>query len=262
MKPNIPLIFILILTGNLIKGQNPDSISYIQKSNSFNIQFGFNQIKERNLLPLVHRGMLTELSFESEKIKRNLRQFQFSFIYSRLKTSLEEMSKSANIKLEINYSYNIPIFQKKNFRYYLGPQASICYSFMLYPNWDESHSYWADYLSLGANNIFSFSLRHESEWFTSLHFSLFSFFSRPDETRPYKMDDYSLGGILKAFNTGIEPGLINKVLQINLKTEYRFPVFVTKREAITFNMDIIRISGNNGQPIFQMINQFGIKIML
>ena len=262
MKTNILLIIILILTGTIIKGQDSDLLSNHHKIYSVNIQLGLNQIKEMNLLPLVHKGILTEFSFETEKIKSGLRQFQFLFSYSRIKTSLEEMSKSGNISLGFNYSYNFLIFKKNNLSYYLGPKASLCYSFILFPNWDDSHGYWADHLSFGPNNILSVALRHESEWFTSLNFSLFSLFSRPEEIRPYKMDDSSFGGILKALNSNIEPGLMDKIFQINFKTEYRFPVFVTKQEAITFNMNIIRISGNDEQPIFQIINMFGIKIML
>jgi hypothetical protein len=262
MKTNILLITILILTTSMIKGQDSDSSSNHNKIYSVSIQSGLNQIKEMNLLPLVHKGFLTELSFETEKIKSSLRQFQFSLTYSRVKTGLEEMSKSGNIKFGLNYSYNFLVFQKNNLRYYLGPQTSLCYSFMLFPNWDDSHGYWADYISFGPNNIISVSLRHESEWFSSLNFSLFSLFSRPEEIRPFKMDDSSFGGIIKALNSNIEPGLMDKVFQINFKTEYRFPVFVTKREAITFNMNIVRISDNEGQPVFQIINMFGLKIML
>ena len=262
MKTTILFIFFLVLSGGHIKGQDQDSEATRHKIYSVGMQLGQNQIREMNLLPLVHKGMITEFSFETEKIKSSLRQFQFFLSWSRVKTSLEEMSKSANIRLGLNYSYNLLIFQKNNLRYYLGPQTSLCYSFMLYPNWDESHSYWADYLSFGTNNILFVSLRHENEWFTSINFSLFNFFSRPEEIRPYKMDDYSPGGILKAFNSNIEPGLMNKVFQIRFKTEYRFPVFVTKREAVTYNTDILRISGNNGHPIFQITNCIGLKIML
>jgi hypothetical protein len=261
MKTNLLSIFPFLLTVGTIKGQVQDLIS-VDKTYSVSARFGQNQIKEMNLFPMVHKGTVTELSFETEKMKNSLRQFQLLFTYSRVKTSLEEMSKSGNIRLGINYSYNFLIFEKNNFRYYLGPQTSLCYSFMLFPNWDDSHSYWADYLSLGPNNVFSVSLKHQSEWFTSLNFALVSFASRPAENRPFKMDDSSVGGILRALNSNIEPGLINKVLQINFRTEYRFPVFVTKREAVTFNSDIIRISGNGEQPVFQIINRFGIKIML
>jgi hypothetical protein len=221
-----------------------------------------NQIKEMNLLPLVHRGTLTEISFETEKIKNTLRQFQFSLTYSRLKTNMEEISNSGNIKIGLGYSFNFLVFKNNNLRYYLGPLALLSYSYMLYPNWDDSHGYWADYLSFGASNILSVSLRHDKEWFTSLNFGLVSFFSRPEETRSYKMDDSSFGGIMKALNSNIETGSMNKALQINLRSEYRFPVFLTKREAITYSMDIIRLSQKDEQPVFQIIYSIGIKIML
>jgi len=262
MKTNIRLIIILILTTSIIKGQDSDSSVNPRKIYSVNLQSGLNQIREKNLLPLVHKGFVTELSFETEKIKSSLRQFQFTFTYSRVKTSIEEMSKSGNIKLGLNYSFNFLVFQKTNFRYYLGPQASLCYSFMMFPNWDDSHGYWADYMSFGPNNIFSVSLRHECEWFAAINFSLLGLFSRPKEIRPFKMDDSSFGGIFKALNSNVEPGLMNRLFQINIRTEYRFPVFVNKREAITFNTNIIRISGINGQPVFQIINMLGLKIML
>jgi len=262
MKTNILLIFIIILVGSRINGQDPESSFRYHKTYSLNLHVGMNQIKEMNLLPLVHKGMISELSFETEKRKDNLRLFQFNFAYSRLKTSLEEMSKSANIKLGMNYSYNYPVYQKNNLRYYLGPQVSLSYSLMVFPNWDESHSYWADYLSFGANNILSMTHKNENEWFSSLSFSLLGFFSRPDEIRPYKMDDYTLDGILKAFNSNIESGLMNKVLLINYRTEYRFPVLNNKMEAITFNLDVLRISRHDEQPVFQIKTLLGIKIIL
>jgi hypothetical protein len=262
MKTKILLMYILLLIGNLIKGQDTDLSSVSDKTYSVNFQLGLNQIREMNLLPLVHKGKLTELSFETEKIKSGLRQFQFSFLFSRIKTGAEEMPKSGNIRLGLDYSYNFLIFQKNNLRYYLGPQASLCYSYMLYPNWDDSHGYWADYFSFGPNNILSVSVKHEREWFTSLNFSLISFFSRPEEIRQYKMDNSSVEGILKSLNSNIEPGSVNRALQINFKTEYRFPVLVNKREALTYDMSIIRLSQKNGQPIFQFIWQIGIKIML
>jgi hypothetical protein len=262
MKPNILLILILIPNITMIKGQDRDSSFNHHKIYSINIQLGRNQIREMNLLPLVHKGILTELSFETEKVKTSLRQFQFFLVYSRVKTGLEEMSKSGNIGLGLTYSYNFKILQNTHVSYYLGPQISLCYSYMLYPNWDDSHGYWADFLSFGPNNVLSVKLKNKSEWFTSLNFSLFSLFSRPEEIRPYKMDDSSIGGILEDLNSNIEPGLMNNALQIGFKTEYRFVIFSTKREAITYNMDIIRFSQKEEQPVLQIICRFGIKIML
>jgi hypothetical protein len=262
MKTKVLLIQVLILTGYPVNGQDNKQSSDHAKTYSINFQLGLNQIKEMNLLPVVHNGRLTEFSFETEKIKRSLRQFQFSFLYSRIKTEAEEMSKSGNIKLGLDYSYNFLIFKKNNLHYYLGPQASLCYSYMLYPNWDDSHGYWADYLSFGPNNILSVALKNDREWFTSLDFSLISFFSRPQEIRPYKMDDSSVEGILKSLNSNIETGTVNKAFKLNFKTEYRFPVLIDKQEAITFDMNMIRLTKKNEQPIFQFIWQVGIKIIL
>jgi len=262
MKTKFLLISFMMLPVIMIMGQDPPPSSTPHKIYSVNLQFGMNQIREKNLLPLVHRGTLTELSFETEKIKSSLRQFEASFIYSRLKTNLEEMAKSGNIRLELNYSYNFLIYHNTNFIYYLGPRTSLCYSYMLYPNWDDSHGYWADYLSFGLNNVISLRTEHERELFTSLNIGLLSLLSRPDEIRPFKMDDSSFGGIMKALNSNIAPGTINKALQINFKTEYRFPIFLTKREAITYNLDITRFSSDNSEPIIQVIHRLGLKIML
>jgi hypothetical protein len=261
MKTTIFLLSIMLLIGCRINAQDQDSLSG-NKIYSVGLQIGLNQIREMNLLPLAHRGTLSELSLETEKRKNGLRLFQFYFTYSRVRTSMEELFPSANIRLGLNYSYNFQIFQKNKFKYYLGPQSSLSYSLMIYPNWDESHNYWANFLTLGASNVVSVSPGNDNEWVTSLNFSVFGIFSRPEESRPYKMDDNTSGGVLKELNSNIEPGSMNNLLQVNFKTEYRFPVFVTKREAITFNMDIIRIAGKEGQPVLQIISRIGIKIML
>lgn len=115
---------------------------------------------------------------------------------------------------------------------------------------------------MGAGNDLSFSRRSDREWVTSLDFSLAGLFSRPVNERPYKMDDYTAGGVLKTLNSNIEAGLLNKVLVVNFKTEYRFPILSDKREAIFYSMDFIRMSGNDGDPVCQIINRLGIKIIL
>jgi hypothetical protein len=261
MKTSILMIIIPLIIIIESSGQDHDTlINY--SHNSISISFGQNQIREMNLLPMVHKGKETGLSYEFEKVHKNLQQFQTFLTCSRMKTSLEEMSVSVNIRLGFSYSYNFLLFSNKKLKYYAGPQTGLCYSIMLYPNWDESHSYWADHLSVGAGNALSVAFRNEKEWFTSLNFSLLGFFSRPDDLRDFKMDDYTAAGVLKALNSNLESGLMNKVLHINFKTEYRFPVLNNKREAFIYNIDITRMSGNNGCPVFQIINRIGIKIML
>jgi hypothetical protein len=256
------MILLLILFVSKNYGQDPGFISEHPKTYSISIHAGTDQIREKILLPLVHKGMVTELSFGTEKIKGSLRQFELLIDYSRLKTNLEEMAKSASVRIGLGYAYNFRLLQSKNFMYYLGPKVSLSYSFGVYPNWDESHIYWADCLSFGVNNIFTLPLPKEREWFTSLSIPLLGFFSRPEDIRPFKMDNVTPGGILKAFHSQVESGFIHNLMLINFKTEYRFPVFTHKREAITFQMDVIRMSKKDGNPIFQLITMLGLKIML
>ena len=153
------IIFILLLQAvilNPVWGQ--------ESSHSFHVigvGKGLNQIKEENLLPLVHTGFATIVSYEFRNMKGNYQDFQFSAIYSLPKTRAESLSATANIGLNAIYSYCFGLMGGDAVRYYLGPQAKIAYSMAFYPNWDDSHLYWADYYSAGLNNILSFRLKNE-----------------------------------------------------------------------------------------------------
>lgn len=263
MKPFFPLVLILTFYIVRISGQETTQIPGPgNKSFAVHLHTGLNQIMDKSLLPLKHSGMATEFSLEKEKIKGSLRNFEFLFTYSRLKTSFEEMAKSANVRIGLSYSFNLPVFLQENIRYYAGPKILAHYSLMTYPNWDESHIYWADCFCAGINNVLSVSLRNGTEWFSTLSFPLVGIFSRPENVRPYKMDAFTTGGIIKAFHSNLETGFINRLLLIGFDTEYRFPVLKGKREAFTFSMDITRMSEKNGSPVLQLTTMLGIKIML
>ena len=244
-----------------VTGQQTDQLVLLEKSNSLELHTGLNQIKEMNLLPVSNSGLITEFSFAREKRGKQLHQFQISIAYSRLKTRFEDMAKSGNIGLSIYYAKNWHLIQEGNISYFMGPHASISYSFMLYPNWDDSHGYWANTFSAGMNNILSVKLRNNQEWFTSLKIPLFSLYSRPEVERLYKMDDSSVAGLLKSLNGDIESGTWNRAFQLNFVTEYRFPVFSNKMEALSYSIDFMRISKRNGSPVIQLINKLGIKFM-
>jgi hypothetical protein len=233
-------------------------------------------MNEQILLPLVHKGTMIKVSCDLENTGKSLNETQISVIYSRIKTSLEDISKSGNIKLDFIYSRNYLIFQSNNLKYFFGPQISLCYSFMIYPDWDESHFYWADYLGAGASNIVTIGLKNGDEWFTSLKIPVFSLYSRPDDYRLYKMEDSSPTGVIRALHSGIGAGSWNRVFQLNLNSEYRFTVLQNKRnarkysidfirksrtEAFTYSFDFIRISKKGEQAFIQITNQLGLKFM-
>jgi len=240
-------------------GQINDSI---RTAHGIAIEFGINQIKDENLHPKVSTGTLTEFSYGFEKRKKVWHQFHFALGYSRLKTELEDLSKSLNITVNTAYSWNYPLARKKKFSYYLGPEASIAYCLSFFPNWDDSHLYWADYYSIGVRNSFSVQLKNESEWVAFVSLPLFSVFSRPELYRLYKIDDTDFGGIMSNLNSNIAPAHLTNVFYVKFQTEYRFPVFKKKRQALTFSTDYTRVKHDEGNIFSQLSYQFGIKFLL
>ena len=226
------------------------------------LQFGVNQIKEQNLHNKVSTGTITDMAYGFEKRDRHLQQFCLSLGYSRLKTGLEDLSKTINIKMDLDYSFDFLLVRKRNFRYYLGPEAGIAYSLSFYPNWDDSHLYWADYYSVGINNSIMVQSRKGHQWITSLSLPFFSVFSRPEPYRLYKIDDTSFGGIVGNMNSNLTPAHLKNVFYVKLRTEYRFEAFKNKQEAFTFSAAYCGVKHDNGQKYSQLSYLIGIKFLL
>ena len=239
-----------------------------QRSNSnqlahvIGIQFGVNQIKDKNLHSKVNAGTSTKLFYAFEKKEKNWHQFQFTIGYSRLKTGLEDLSKTINLELDLDYSLNFPALGKRNFKYYVGPEARIAYNVSFYPNWDDSHLYWADYYALGVSNILFLELNNENQWISSISFPLFSVFSRPDLYRLYKIDDTDFSGIVNNLNSNLTPATVPNVFYIRFRTEYRVPIFKDKQQGFTFSTDYSFVTENSGNSFSQLSYQVGIKILL
>lgn len=226
------------------------------------IQFGVNQIKDENLHSKVNTGTSTKLFYAFEKKEKNWHQFQFTIGYSRLKTGLEDLSKTINLELDLDYSLNFPVLRKRNFNYYVGPDARITYNVSFYPNWDDSHLYWADYYAVGVSNILFLELKNENEWISSISFPLFSVFSRPDLYRLYKIDDTDVSGIVNNLNSNLTPATATNVFYIRFRTEYRVPIFKDKQQGFTFSTDYSFVTENSGNSFSQLCYQVGIKILL
>jgi hypothetical protein len=75
------------------------------------------------------------------------------------------------------------------------------------------------------------------------------------------MDNSSAGGIFSALNSDLRSGFWNRAFQLNFSTEYRFPVFKNKREAISYSLDIVNVTKKDEHPVIQSVNQIGIKFM-
>jgi len=262
MKFRILILTILplLLTGPGGVAQEADSSSRVLHFGS--LQFGLNQIKEENLHPKVSTGTCMDLTYGFEIRKKNWQKFHLTLGYSRLKTELEELSKSLNVKINLSYSTGFKLTRGTKFNYYLGPEATLAYNFSFLPNWDDSHLYWADYLSIGVKNSFLVKLKNKNALVTDLSIPLFSVFSRPELYRLYKIDDTDAGGIISNLNSNISAAHLTNVFFLHFQTEWRFPVFKTKTQAFTYSLDWVRVKHNDGNPYNQLTNQIGLKLFL
>ena len=229
---------------------------------NLSLQFGVNQIRDENLHPKVSTGTITEFSYGFEKRRKNWQKFHLTLGYSRLKTKLEDLSKTINLKINLGYSNGFRLTHGAKFLYYLGPEVTLAYNDSYLPNWDDSHFYWADYLSVGVRNSFWVKVKSRSEWVSDISVPLFSVFSRPDLYRLYKIDDTSFGGMLGNLNSNITAAHLTNVFFVLFRTEYRFPVFKNQVQAFTYSFEWVRVRHDDGNPYNQLSNQIGIKFYL
>jgi hypothetical protein len=226
------------------------------------IAAGMNQIREGNLLPRLHSGFVTTLSYDHRRLGDDYRGVQATIGYSTVSAEPEGPTKSLNALVNAAYSYGFGLIQTVHLKYFIGPTMKIAYSFGGYPNWDDSHPYWANNLSLGLENIASYELEDNTRLFSTLSIAILSLSSRPDLLRLYKIDDATFNGVMKVLHSNVNTGSWNTVFGIHFTMEYQFPVFHTKTEALFYSFDYTRMSNDNALPYAQLIHQIGVRILL
>ena len=264
-KLQILLILLLSLpsSNKIVNAQNSE------KSNTqhyIGYEPGIIQLREMNLIPKVHSGMINNLTYVFEKANINYQSFIFVFGYSRPKTAIErnegisDKYDKNNGHLLLQYSYNLSIFNGNNIKYYLGPKLAYSYSLSYYHGWD-SHAYWGNYFSLGPNNYLLINLNDNRSWAATLNLSLFGFYNRPDKMRLYKVEDWSFGNIIKITNKKYTAGYWTNAFQIQLSAEYR-TVLEKRKFAVKYNFFYSRIKSENSEPLFELIHRIGAIISL
>jgi hypothetical protein len=231
-------------------------------THSIGVTIGVNQVKEANLLPRVHTGFVTTLSYGCTRSQQNYTDFQFLLGYSRIIARSEDITKSANVMIGTSYSYAFKVLEDQSLTYFLGPEVKLSYSAGAYPNWDDSHLYWANYLSAGINNVLIYAFQNETQLVSHVSIPLLSLFSRPDLVRLNKFDDLSFSGLIKSLHSNMTLGFWNMAFYLHIDLEYHFPVFRTKQEAFFYSLEYVRLRGSDGNPYTQLIHQVGIKVLL
>jgi hypothetical protein len=257
----LTIVFLPLLI-NLVYAQ--DTINEVPKYSfhAIGISVGINQEMEENLLPFIHSGFILNLSYDYRHIKTNYQDIQLILGFSRIAAEPEDVTKSGNIQINTSYSYCFNLVDKPEFKFFLGPQIGASYSYSIFPNWDDSHGYWANYFSLGSNAVVQYNLCDNQRFQCSLSFPLLSLFSRPDLLRLYKFDKASFGGIFESLHSNMKAGFWDSVFALHLSLEYQFPILQTKIEAISYSFDYARVKRSDGNPFHQLIQQIGLKVLL
>jgi len=230
------------------------------KRSSLHLSYGFNQVKEENLHPKVHSGSITTFSYGRYFKSMNISELEISLSYSRVRTGYEDWSKTVNGQLEAEYKYLFAAVSRNKISYSVGPEINICYNVNFYPNWDESHLYWANQLSLGVGNRFSYAISESQSLVFDLGFSFFSVLSRPINDRQYKIDDTSFGCIVESLHSNPESGSFGKSFRLSCNAEYRFHLNRKVSKAFCYTFDYVKAEGENSSLFQNNSNQLGFKI--
>lgn len=235
--------------------ENPDSLA----RNRLTLDFGVNRIREENLHPKVHTGTITGLEYGRACKSKNITGWGIGFRYSRLKTSYEDLSASANIQIRAHYHYLFRVIQGK-YTYAVGPEVKVIYNVGLYPNWDESHIYWANTFSVGVDNEFRYEISETRSLIFNGTISVLSFLSRPDPNRQYKFDDLSFGGIVDNFHSNMVAGTVNKAFTCVCLAEYKFGISNRLSQGLFYRVEYSRMKGSPALPFQQNMHHVGLKL--
>lgn len=232
------------------------------KWNAVSVTGGINQIKEFQLAPKVHSGFTAGANYEYMYIGDYISGVRINLDGSGLASDMEKKYQSANIRLRANYQYLFLLFDTGFMSYYFGFEGGMNYSVSMYPNWDESHLYWANYVGVGIKNRYGIHINDNNHVIINFALPFFVVASRPQMNREYKMDDFSLGGILKSLHSHPEVTLFKRNAIIELSVEYQFWGYKKYIPAFYYNIYCSRLQSKTGDPYQDMVHQFGLKIYL
>jgi hypothetical protein len=256
MKSILTLIFVL-----------PAFICYSQsdadlplRQNRISVTTGLTQFKDENLHPKTFRGITIGSSYQHSRISKNISEYGAGLKISLMNTSYEDFPSSVNILILANYKYLFNIVNNHNLHYYLGPLADMQYGTSAYFNWDESHLYFANFLSAGISNRISYESGNKT-FNLNLDFPVLSCISRPEPNRQYKIDDMTFSGILNNLASNPEVVLPDKNFYLKTGLEMKYLSGRKKLRSVGYNFMYHRMKASNGMPYQNIENTISYKFI-
>jgi hypothetical protein len=256
MKSILTLLFLL-----------PAFISYSQsdadmpvKQNRIAVTTGLNQFKDENIHPKVFRGITIGSSYLHSRISKNILEYGAGFKITLMNTSYEDFPSSVNILILANYKYLFSIVSSQSLHYYLGPLADMQYGTSAYFNWDESHFYFANYLSGGISNRITYKAGNKTFDF-NLDVPLLSCICRPELNRQYKIDDMTFTGIFTNLASNPEVVFPDKNFYVKAGIEMNYQSGRKKLRSIGYNFMYHNMKAANGLPYQNIENTISYKFI-
>jgi hypothetical protein len=248
MKFLLPLLLLNIFIAEGLAGQ--DLIIPV-KQNSLSFNLGHIQNKEENLHPKVFRGFHAGAEYMHSHMKKHISEFSTHLNLSLLNTVYEGFASAPGISLQGHYHYLFPVIKKAGWNYYTGPAANLQYGANAYFNWDESHIYFANFISAGISNRLNFNTGNYIIVFT-FDLPVFSFINRPQSNRQYKYDDFTFTGVVKNLYGQPEPAFPGN--HFFMKSKLEFSLGKQRLRYIGFNFQYQYMRAEKGMP-FQHVEQ-------
>jgi hypothetical protein len=224
------------------------------KQNNISVTLGYNQFKDENIHPKVFRGLLLGSSFTHSKTGKGISEYSAGLKVSLMKTAYEAFPSSANILIHGHYKYLFTVAHNENLIYYLGPVSDLQYGTSAYFNWDDSHLYFANYLSGGIGTRITYRTANKS-FDLNFDIPIVSIISRPELNRQYKIDNVTFGGILSNLSSNLESALPDKNFYARMSIEMKFLSARNKLRSVGYNFRYHYMKAGKGNP-YQNIEHY------
>ena len=238
------LLFLICLAGLLSAQDNKEASA---RQNNITITTGYIQLKDKNLNPKIHSGVVLGVHYNHSEISKILSEFGAGFKVSLLSTVYESFPSSPGIQLLANYKYLFKIIDREKINLYFGPNSDLQFGTNAFFNWDESHLYWANYLSAGIGSRILYKAG-KSQVGLSLDIPVFSEISRPVNNRQYKIDDMTLGGILKNLSGNLESAFPDKHFYLKAGVDVNIPTRGRRLYSFGYNFRYHYMKAIEGLP--------------
>lgn len=119
------------------------------------------------------------------------------FDWVRPKSPFEPAAVSIHFAINIHYAMLFPVINKNDWLLHAGFNIQGDFHTFYYPLWDDSHMYWTTFCGAGAQCLARKQMNERKVFFAGFSLPVLGLMSRPPTYRENKIDDSSVGSLIK-----------------------------------------------------------------